>query len=393
MSWLSLIYRSAWRRRLRTCVTMAGVAAAVAALFSLLAFQRGYQTGMQGELDRLGAQVLVVPKGCPYDAASIALHGASWPCYLKESYLEFVRRTNGVAEAAPLLMNAVYDDRTGAQSVYVGALPGLLALKRSWRISGRFPVTGSDCLIGQQIAQSRRLELGQTFELKGLHGETGRVCGILAATNGADDTFVYMPLSTAQRVFKRPHQLTHILVRLKDPDSLDQVVGSLRACEAGMDMNIVPLAHLFTTIQRIVDTTRVLLACLALLALVVACAGVSNTVLLAISERTREIGVMRAMGASAQDIFVLIWLETVQICAAGGIAGLALAVLGARSVEQWLRERLPFSPSGTLVHADPAIMIGCLTGAILLGCAAGMAPAYRAARLSPVEAMRASAAF
>src|SRR5579872_3848030 len=132
MEWIRLALLNQSRRKLRTLVTAAGVAIAVAALFSLISFQRGYQAGMRGELDRLGAHVLVVPKGCPYDAASIALHGASWPCYLEASYLEQVRHTAGVATAAPLLMNAVIDQTTGAQSVYLGAEPGLLALKRGW---------------------------------------------------------------------------------------------------------------------------------------------------------------------------------------------------------------------------------------------------------------------
>src|SRR5689334_10287515 len=96
MTWLKLSLQNGMRRKTRTLVTLVGVAIAVAAMFSLLAFQRGYQNGMRDELDHLGAHVLVVPKGCPYDAASIALHGASWPCYLKYAYLDQVRHTRGV---------------------------------------------------------------------------------------------------------------------------------------------------------------------------------------------------------------------------------------------------------------------------------------------------------
>src|SRR6516164_8736356 len=102
MTWTQLSCKEWQRRPLRTSVTAAGVAIAVAALFSLLAFQRGYREGLRLELDRLGAHVLVVPKGCPYDAASMALHGANWPCYLKERYLDEVRSTRGVALAAPV---------------------------------------------------------------------------------------------------------------------------------------------------------------------------------------------------------------------------------------------------------------------------------------------------
>src|SRR5262245_55033486 len=110
MKWLVLSTHEWLRRPLRTTVTVAGVALAVAAVFSLLAFHDGYHDAMRNEIDRLGAHVLVVPKGCPYDATSIALHGASWPCYLKESYFSEVSRTPGVASAAPAFMAAMTRD-------------------------------------------------------------------------------------------------------------------------------------------------------------------------------------------------------------------------------------------------------------------------------------------
>ena len=258
MLWITLALKNAGRRKLRTGVTITGVAIAIAALFSLLSFQRGYQNGMQNELDRLGAHVLVVPKGCPYDAASIALHGASWPCYLKADYLTRVAQTSGVAMAAPILMNAVYDNDTGEQFVYQGAEPGLLAVKRSWHLNGAYPQQARGRLLGVRIASKLHVIVGQEFKMPGLSGETGIVSGILAPTQGADDDFIYMPLAEAQRIFKRPNQLTHILVRLSDPNDLDRVVSDLRGCDAGMDMNVVPLAHLFHTIQGLVNSTRTL---------------------------------------------------------------------------------------------------------------------------------------
>jgi putative ABC transport system permease protein len=390
MNWIGLALRNSARRRLRTLATLGGVAIAVAALFSLLAFQRGYQAGMQGELDHLGAHVLVVPKGCPYDAASIALHGASWPCYLKEAYLDRVRHTQGVQTAAPLLMNAVIDQSTGAQSVYLGAEPDLLAVKRSWHLHGSFPRRDGECLVGVTVAEQLHLALGQRFALPGLPGQEGVVSALLEPTQGADDTFIYMPLATAQRLFKRPGELTHVLVRLTDPNMLDHTVAGLRGCDAGMQMNVVPLTHLFHSIQGLVNATRALLGCVMLVALLVAGAGVSNTILMAVTERTREIGVMRAIGASSGDVFRLIWLETIQVCLLGGVLGVLAAILGAHSVETWLRDRLPFSPTGTLVHPEWSVALLCLFSTLLLGTLAGLLPAWRAARLSPVEAIRAN---
>src|SRR5947207_3681840 len=135
ISWLTLSLREWQRRPLRTAVTVAGVALAIAALFSLLAFQRGYKNGIEHELDRLGAHILVVPKGCPYDAASIALHGANWPCYLKSEYLREVNAVPEIAVAAPAFMSAFYDD-AGKQTVYLGVNEKIIALRPSWKIEG-----------------------------------------------------------------------------------------------------------------------------------------------------------------------------------------------------------------------------------------------------------------
>src|SRR5499427_4129043 len=138
MTWFQLSLKEWQRRPLRTSVTAAGVAIATAALFSLLAFQHGYRQGVHQELDRLGAHILVVPKGCPYDAASMALHGASWPCYLKQSYLDEVLAVTAVATAAPVFMAAVFD-RLGDQTVYLGVHTNILLLRPGWHIHGTFP--------------------------------------------------------------------------------------------------------------------------------------------------------------------------------------------------------------------------------------------------------------
>src|ERR1041384_3423868 len=107
MNWFAFSLKE-WRRRpLRTGVTVGGVAIAVAAMFSLLALRDGTSDRVRHEIDRLRAHILVVPKGCPYDAASIALHGANWPCFLKSSYLTEVSGTVGVAGAAPAFMAAL----------------------------------------------------------------------------------------------------------------------------------------------------------------------------------------------------------------------------------------------------------------------------------------------
>lgn len=387
LSWFNLALKEGRRRPLRSLITVAGIAIAVAALASLLAFQRGYQRGLASELDRLGAHVLVVPKGCPFDAASIALHGANWPCYLPAAYLNEVRAVPEVATAAPAMMSA-FPQPDGTQTVVVGVTEDLLALKPGWRFHGNFPRAMNEVLAGAEVARRLGWIPGDEVRIPDLPG-TRRISGVLEPTGGADDGFLFLPLAAAQHDLRHEKALTHILVRLREPAQLDDAVGRLRGCNAGMDMNIVPLTHLFRTIQGMVGSTSLWLACVAGVALLAAGAGVSNAVLMAVSERTREIGVLRALGASPGDVFRLFWIETLLLCLTGGLAGLLAAALASRGIESWLRDRLPFAPADALVRLEPGIAVLCLTGALLLGTLAGFLPAWRASRLSPREAIRA----
>jgi len=387
MTWLQLSMNE-WRRKpLRAAATVSGVAIAVAGFCSLLAFSRGYQSGIRLELNRLGAHVLLVPKGCPYDAASMALHGASWPCYLRQEYLAEARSVPGVAAAAPVFMAAVYETNS-THAVYLGVDTNILSLKTAWQILGIFPSTNGALLIGSDVQKQYGWQIGSRVALPGLRGQFGTVSGILAPTHGAEDAFIYLRLGDAQQIFHRTNELTHILVRLSDPDQMENVVSQLRGCDAGLAMNVVPLAHLFKTIQSVVGSTRVLLGAIALVALLIAGTGVTNTILMAVAERTREIGVMRALGASQVDIFRLVWIETLQLCLAGAISGIAAAALFAPAIEAWARTKLPFVPTDPLVRWDWQIVGASAALALVLGSLAAFLPAWRAAQLMPVVAMR-----
>ena len=387
MNWLALSAHEWLRRPLRTAVTAAGVAIGIAAMFSLLAFHDRYGEAMRKEIDQIGAHVLVVPKGCPYDATSIALHGANWPCYLKASYFAEVSHTPGVAGAAPAFMAAMTSD-DGSQVVYVGIDERMLKHKPGWKLKGAFPRSTGEILAGAEAARLRNWKVGQRVLLPELEGNTATVSGILGSTHGADDSFIYTQLSDAQDWFKRPEQLTHILVQLEDPNYLEDAVAALRGCDAGMDMNIVPLAHLFRTIRSVMNSTRILLGCVALIGLAVAATGVANAMLMSVSERSGEIGIMRAVGASRGDVFRLVCIEAIQMCVAGGVAGVLLASLCSQQVEAWLRSRLPFAPSDILIGWDWKVAAACVAGAALLGVIAALFPASRAARLSPILAMQ-----
>src|SRR5438270_4938700 len=154
---LLLALRNLCRRPLRTALTVSGVALAVAVLYGLSSFQQGYHRRLRAELAGLGAHILVVPKGCPYEAASIAIHGANWPRYLRAADLPLLAGTPGVRRAAGVLMSATTDPRTARQQIWLGVDQKIRALKPFWRIEGRFPEAADEALIGAEVARRRHL--------------------------------------------------------------------------------------------------------------------------------------------------------------------------------------------------------------------------------------------
>jgi putative ABC transport system permease protein len=113
-----------------------------------------------------------------------------------------------------------------------------------------------------------------------------------------------------------------------------------------------------------------------------------NSILMAIFERAQEIGMMRAIGASRFDIFRIILKETVLLTAAGGCAGVLLANMGSQGIEILLRKSMPYVPSGSMIVFDPLLAAGCIGFSVLLGFLAGVFPAWKATKISPIEAIK-----
>jgi putative ABC transport system permease protein len=112
-----------------------------------------------------------------------------------------------------------------------------------------------------------------------------------------------------------------------------------------------------------------------------------NTILMSVYERTSEIGIMKALGARRGAIFQLIWLETVMVCLAGGVAGSIAAVAGSGLVESAIKALADLGVSGSVVNITPSVIATAMFGAVVLGFFGGLYPAWRASSMRPVEAI------
>ncbi|MBM3332411.1 ABC transporter permease [candidate division WOR-3 bacterium] len=385
MIWFKLAFKNLIRRKTRSTLTVLGVAIAIAVLYSLFQFQQGYQLRLKGELGALGAHVMVVPKGCPYEAATIALHGGKWPRYMDESLLDKVKADPGVLEAAGVIMDAVFAP-DNKNVILLGIDEDYMKLRPAWHINGHWFDSDSSVILGSTSAQEAGVKVGDIWTVPEKNFRL-HVVGVLNRTNTQDDGFVFVPRKTLQKISGLEGKLVLILIKAKQVDRTDALVASLKASE--VDMNVFPLSELLSTITSLMASTKVFVSTIILIAVILGGVGVLNTVLMAVFERTREIGMMKAMGGSRGDVFKLVWAETILTTGLGGVAGVVIAIFSSRLVEALIRGMIPYAPKGSLIGLSLPTMAMCVVLSLVLGLFAGFYPAFRAASVKPVEAIKA----
>lgn len=394
MTVLTVAIRNLSRKRMRTLLTVSGVAIAVAVLVTLLGFDAGYQQALQTDIDHMGYQLLVTAKGCPYEAATLMLKGGGGLRYMEEEVHKKIVADPRIEQITQQLVATAYDpeggsDGRGSIAMYMGIVDSYRALK-PWllfRHGGWFSAPGSDeVILGYEAAELEQRHIGDAIFIPG-HEAILKVVGILERTGTQDDGLVFMPLATAQRIFELPAQITGIGIKLKDLTDLAAFEEDLYD-EPGIQ--VISMAQVKGTIYNLMSSARVLTSAIAIVAICIAAIGVVNTILMSVFERTKEIGVMKALGASRLDVFRMIWFETAVLCTAGGVLGNALAAVGGKGIQQAIAHALPYAPGGNLVIISPWLVGASIAGSLLLGLVAGMYPAGRAATMRPVAAIRAS---
>ncbi len=360
------------RRKARLALTIGGIAVGVATLFALLSFSAGIATALERELDSLGAHIIILPVGCPYSLTLALMQGADTIEYIDEASLAEFRAVSNVEVAAPAVVGRAKVNGT-LLPIYGTDIE--TATLKHWDLT-----TFDGAVIGSKAAADLGLSVGDTITVSLYAPITIAVTKVLPVTGGRDDTFVFLPLAEAQQVLALNGKLSAVLVRTADVSRVSETRSLLGHM---MGVQAVPPNEVFDTLVGILATVRQTMILIAGIAIAVGVFTTMNTMIMSVQERRRDIGLLRAVGATRREVFNLFLYESVTVSAIGGLVG-----LGAGYVATLLLPRA----SGLGLEALPQYSLAfigiCLGVAIAVGTVAALYPAMMATRVQPIRALR-----
>jgi putative ABC transport system permease protein len=372
-----------WATKTRSLLTMLGVVIGVAAIVALTSIVDGASQGINKSLATLGTNQLNITAMAPdalteQDAEALAkLEGVS---------VMFVQAQNeGTIATADMRVNARL---VGVSSQYFDAVKPEIAMG-AYLSDSKFAAEAKDVVFGADAANDLGLTsdmLGQTVKL---NGQDFRLVGVLDdqagfGTNGR----VYVTLDSARKLFSQYPYVSSIVVQAETPEAVDalQLAADklLReryglGAETDARYTITNQASLIAAVSSITDTLGLLLTGIAGISLIVGGIGIMNIMLVSVRERTREIGVRRAIGAKQSNILTQFLIEAIVLSLAGGVVGLILGQIAAfflAIIGDWV-----FS-----IQLETVLL--ALGFSLVVGVLFGVWPARTAAKLEPIDALR-----
>jgi ABC-type antimicrobial peptide transport system permease subunit len=362
-----MIFKNLWRRKTRTLLTAIGIAVGVAAVVVFSAFGEGMAEGFSGVSASAEADLMVGQKD-----ALLIIMGA-----IDEQIGDEIAQMRGVAEVAGSVVGIVQTPET-PYFLVTGEDPRGFAVARYRLIDGR-PLSGKrQVLLGKLTAKNAKKGVGDTFRIN----DVGyRVAGIYETGASFEDNGAVIALADAQRAFDKRNQVSFFKVKLRDLDRRDEIKSAIE--ERWDDLSVTRSGEPSKQ-DEMLNVYRSLGWFLGIFAILVGGLGMMNAVLMSVFERTREIGVLRALGWRRRRVVGMIVGEALILAVSGGVIGIALGIA--------LIQLASLSPAvgGLLSNTiSPTLVVQALITALVLGTIGGAYPAWRAAQLAPVEAMRA----
>ena len=356
-----------WQRTTRTLLTTIVIALTVGAIMVMDAYMRGVAEQFSQMSIGADAQIMIRQAGIA-DTSTSAIDERVGAMI---SAMSEVERVSGMIFTASIL-----PDGSG-YLIIMGMNPKEYAVSRYNIVEGTTITNNRQIMLGRRIAESLKANVGETIEIS---GSRYKVVGIYESAAGWEELGGVMTLRDAQAFTGRPRKVSIYSVKLNNPLQAEEVVAKIN--EKFPELHAAPAGD-FADQMPDFETSNAMLGAMSFMAIFVGGLGVMNTMLMAVLERTREIGVLRALGWKRRAILEMILKESLILASMGGVMGIIIAfVLG------YLITRIPWMGEVASPLWEFDLFIRALVIAFALGVVGGLYPAMRATRLQPVEALR-----
>jgi putative ABC transport system permease protein len=389
-----------WVNRLRAALTMLGVIIGVASVVALVSVGQGATSGVTARLQGLGTNLLTVNPGRILQGATRGAAGSATT--LTQEDAAALAQLAGVAAVAPeveiqgLVVAGNQNTTTGivgttadwatvrAYSLWQGSFLTPAAVERGLRVAVLGATTADDLGLGPAAIGSELSINGLPFRLVGILQPKG-ASGALNL-----DDLVVIPITTARHYFVGGDAVRTIGISVSSADAMDTVRAEVQttleerhqinvAAGQSDDFTILDQAQLLQTVSSVTTTLTLLLAGIASISLVVGGIGIMNIMLVSVRERTREIGIRKAVGARNRDILFQFLVEALTLSVAGGLVGIVIGILASAGIG---------AAAGWGLVVSPLTPIVALVFSLAVGMVFGVWPARQAARVDPVVALR-----
>ena len=372
------------RRKGRAVFLVIGLLIGVATVVTLLSLTDALGRRAQNELENFGANIIITPRSdeLTLNYGGVQLGGVNLVAKEIEqanlAKIDDIPNRRNVATIGPKVLGAV--EIEGQRVMMMGIDPDAeLKLKRWWSIAGRSIEKGHELVVGDSVAKRFNLNMGDILQVNG-HDYT--VVGLLARTGSQDDQLLIAPLSVAQVELDKQGQVSMVEIAALCHDCpVDDMVNQLQQVLPGTDVQAVQ--QVVKTRMHALDQFRLFAWGVAVTVVIIGALLVFVTMMGAISERTREIGIFRAIGYRRRHVLHMVLMEAAIVSTLSGVLGYLVGV-GATLIA------LPLLEGGKATrHWNPTLAVSAVLAAVLVGLLASLQPALRASRLDPSEALRA----
>jgi putative ABC transport system permease protein len=372
------------RRKGRAIFLVVGLMIGVATVVTLLSLTDALGQRAQNELENFGANIVITPRSdeLALNYGGIQLGGVNLIAKEIEQAslvnIDKIPNRRNVATIGPKVLGAV--EVQGQRVMMMGVDPAAeFKLKRWWSIAGRPIKQGYELLVGDAVVKRFDLEMGDILQV---NDQEYTVVGLLAKTGSQDDQLLIAPLSIAQAALGKQGKVSMVEIAALCHDCpVDDMVNQLQQVLPGTEVQAVQ--QVVKTRMHALGQFRLFAWGVAVTVVIIGALLVFVTMMGAISERTREIGIFRAIGYRRRHVLHLVLMEAAIVSALGGVLGYLTGVAATLTA-------LPLLDGGKASWQwNPTLAVAAVVAAVIVGLLASLQPALRASRLEPSEALRA----